>query len=82
MLTKEEMDILNLIKEKYNNNKIDNYEVVVALVTFVEAGKVKKENFKTILYRIFDNDEYLILKSVKTVSKIIDKEFIDDVLGR
>lgn len=82
MLTEEEIKIMNLIKEKYDNNKIDNYEVVVALVTFVEAGKVKKENFKTILYKVFNNDEYLIIKSIRTVSKVINKDFFDTVLGR
>lgn len=82
MLTKEEMEILNLIKEKYDKGKMDNYEVVVALVAFVEAGKVTKDNFKTILYRIFDNDEYLLIESVRTVSKIIDKQLVDEILGR
>lgn len=74
-------EIAEFLKEEYIKQRADNYVIVVALVAFVCKGVINKCEFKEILYFIFDNDEYIIIKSLRIVSKYIDKEMIDAIIG-
>lgn len=73
-------EIVELVKEKYIKRRIDNYEVVVSLLAFALNYDLQEEDFKEMLYYVFDNDEYLIIKSLKVVNKYIDKEMINNIV--
>jgi sulfur relay (sulfurtransferase) DsrC/TusE family protein len=73
-------EIVELVKEKYIRRRIDNYEVVVSLLAFTLNYDLQEEDFKKMLYYVFDNDEYLIIKSLRVVIRYIDKEMINNIV--
>lgn len=73
-------EIVELVKGEYIKKHIDNYEAVVALLAFTLTYDLHEEDFKEMLYCVFDNDEYLIIKSLRVVIRYIDKEMIDNIV--
>ncbi|AFK94297.1 MULTISPECIES: hypothetical protein [Thermoanaerobacterium] len=73
-------EIAELVKEKYIKRRINNYEVVVSLLAFALNYDLQEEDFKEMLYYVFDNNEYLIIKSLRVVNRYIDKEMINNIV--
>lgn len=73
--------IAELIRGEYVKHRMDNYEVVVALTAFTCKGLIDEPEFKEILYYVLDYDDFLIIKSLHVVSRYIDKEMIDAIIG-
>lgn len=53
---------------------------MVSLLAFALNYDLQEEDFKEMLYYVFDNNEYLIIKSLRVVNRYIDKEMINNIV--
>lgn len=73
--------IIKMLKEKIQKKDIENYEVVIVLLTLAKANHITENQISDLLMKIFEGDIKTILQAVYTASYIADDPLLDEIIS-
>lgn len=72
--------IKNELQRKFIGGEVKGYEMVVALFSMEQMGKIKKTDIRDILMYVFMNNVKGVLRALDTAKEVMDKELIDAII--
>lgn len=68
------------LRSRFINNQAEGIEIVVALVSMYQAGRIDLDHFKDILRKVYTGDVEGMIRALHQATALIDKELIDEIL--